>query len=158
MAKITISKNKKLPFDAKSVTIAVLEVLKQTGNYLVEVNMVDEETIKTVNKEFRDKDAVTDVLSFPTLDGIRYKNVTAKDFPLDLDESGKRVFLGSIIICLNRAKEQAVEFNHSLDRELCYLLTHGLLHLFGYDHIEDTDDKEMRSLANEVMEKIGIKR
>lgn len=158
MAKITISKNKKLPFDAKSVTIAVLEVLKQTGDYLVEVNMVDEETIKTVNKEFRDKDAVTDVLSFPSLDGIRYKNVTVKDFPLDLDESGKRVFLGSIIICLNRAKEQAMEFNHSLDRELCYLLTHGLLHLFGYDHIEDADDKEMRSLANEVMEKIGINR
>ncbi len=158
MAKITISKNKKLPFDAVAVCSAVLEVLSQPSNYLVEVNMVDEETIKSVNKEFRDKDAVTDVLSFPSLDGIRYKKVTVKDFPLDLDDSGKRVFLGSIIICLARAKEQAEEFNHSLERELCYLLTHGLLHLFGYDHIEESDDKEMRSLANAVMEKIGIKR
>ena len=158
MAKITISKNKKLPFDANLVCSAVLEVLEQTDNYLVEVNMVDAQTIRSHNKEFRDKDAVTDVLSFPTLDGIRYKKVTKEDFPLDLDESGKRVFLGSIIICLSRAREQAEEFNHGLDRELCYLLTHGLLHLFGYDHIEESDDKEMRSLANAVMEKIGIKR
>ncbi len=158
MAKITISKNKKLPFDGNAVSSGVLEVLNQTGNYLVEVNIVDEETIRSVNKKFRNIDAVTDVLSFPTLDGVRYKNVTAKDFPLDLDDSGRRVFLGSIIICETRAKEQAKEFNHGIEREFCYLLTHGLLHLFGYDHITQKDDKEMRSLANAVMEKLGIKR
>lgn len=158
MAKITISKNKKLPFNAQAVAKAVLETLSQTDDYLVEVNMVDEQTIKSVNSEFRNKDVVTDVLSFPSLDGVRYKNVTAKDFPLDTDESGKKVFLGSIIICLKRAEEQAEEFNHSVERELCYLLAHGLLHLFGYDHENTNDDVEMRALANKVMQKIGIER
>ena len=101
---------------------------------------------------------MTDVLSFPTLDGVRYKNVTVKNHPLDLDEDGSAVFLGSIAICLERAKEQAVEYGHSDERELSYLFCHGLLHLFGYDHMTEQDDLEMRALASKVMKKLKLER
>lgn len=158
MAKITISSSGKLPFDAGAVANAVYSVLNQTGSLLVEINTASEEFIKELNNSTRKIDRVTDVLSYPSLDGIRYKNVTAKEFPLDVVGSGKRVFLGSIIICEKRAKEQAEEFGHSLERELCYLCAHGLLHLFGYDHIEEKDDIEMRALADKVMEILKLTR
>ncbi len=158
MAKITISSSGKLPFDASAVANAVYSVLNQTGGLLVEINTASEEFIKELNNSTRGIDRVTDVLSYPSLDGIRYKNVTAKDFPLDVVGSGKRVFLGSIVICEKRAKEQAEEYGHSLERELCYLCAHGLLHLFGYDHIEEKDDIEMRALADKVMEILKLTR
>jgi probable rRNA maturation factor len=69
-----------------------------------------------------------------------------------------RVFLGSIAVCVKRAKEQAVEYGHSEEREITYLICHGLLHLFGYDHMVDRDKKEMRSLEETIMNNIGIKR
>ena len=157
MEKITISKNKKLSFDVKSVANAVYSVLNQTGKISVEINAVDKEYIKTLNRETRGIDRVTDVLSFPTLDGVRYKTVKKSDFPLDLDEEG-RVFLGSIIICANKVVEQAKEFGHSVEREFCYLFCHGLLHLFNYDHIDKKDDLEMRELANRVFSAIKVPR
>lgn len=158
MAKITISKLKKLPFNAQAVADATIEVLNQTGKVNVELQIVSEDFIKDVNNRFRKIDRVTDVLSFPSLDGVRYKDVTAKNFPLDAVGRDKTVFLGSIIICEERALEQAKEFGHSLERELCYLFCHGLLHLFGYDHETESDDIEMRSLANKVLEKIKVLR
>ncbi|MBQ3235013.1 MAG: rRNA maturation RNase YbeY [Clostridia bacterium] len=158
MAGITISKNKKLGFDVNRVADAVYTILNQTGKLSAEVNSVDEEYIKELNRSTRGIDRVTDVLSYPSLDDVRYKNVTLKDFPLDVDGSGKRVFLGSIVICEKRAKEQAKEFGHSLDRELCYLCAHGFLHLFGYDHITEEDDREMRALADKAMEILNVTR
>ncbi|MBO7214338.1 MAG: rRNA maturation RNase YbeY [Clostridia bacterium] len=158
MATITISKNKKLPFNASAVADAVYTVLNQTGKLSVEINIVSEDYIKNLNLSTRNIDKVTDVLSYPSLDGVRYKDITLKDFPLDVDGSGKRVFLGSIIICEKRAISQAEEFGHSVDRELCYLCAHGFLHLFGYDHLTEKDDKEMRALADKVMEILKITR
>ena len=156
MAKITISKLKKLPFDAQAVANSVMEVLSQTGSVTVEVDIVSQEFIKDINNRFRGIDRVTDVLSFPSLDDVRYCDVTAKNYPLDV--IGRSVFLGSIIICEERADMQAKEFGHSKERELCYLFCHGLLHLFGYDHENEEDDSEMRSLANKVLEKIKVLR
>lgn len=156
MEKITISKNKKLSFDVKSVANAVYSVLNQTGKISVEINAVDKEYIKTLNRETRGIDRVTDVLSYPTLDGIRYKTVLAKDFPLDSNRG--RVFLGSILICEEVAMEQAKSFGHSLERELSYLCAHGLLHLFGYDHMIESDDIEMRALADRAMEILNLTR
>ena len=83
--------------------------------------------------------------------------LTISDFPLDLESDGS-VFLGSIIICESRAKEQAKEFNHSEEREFSYLFCHGLLHLFGYDHIEEKDDLEMRELANKALTSVEVLR
>lgn len=157
MAKIFLTKLKKLPFNAQLVADEVLKTLSQTGKVNVEVDIVSEEYIKDINNKFRGIDRVTDVLSFPSLDGIRYKDVKAKDFPLDVVGS-KGVFLGSIIICDKRAKEQAVEYNHSEEREFSYLFCHGLLHLFGYDHITEEDDIEMRNLANKVLQNLEINR
>jgi len=120
-----------------------------------EVVLVDEEEIRRLNREMRGVDSVTDVLSFPALDGIKGKKLKKKAFPADIDEEGN-LFIGSIAICTKRAKEQAEEYCHSFKRELYYLLTHGLFHLLGYDHMTDTDKDEMRGREERVMAKIGL--
>ncbi len=122
-----------------------------------EVVIVDGEEIKRLNREMRQVDAVTDVLSFPALDGIKGKKLQKKAFPADIDEEGN-LFLGSIAICTQRAAEQAEEYGHSYERELNYLLTHGLFHLLGYDHMTDTDKSEMREKEERVMKKLGLTR
>ena len=122
-----------------------------------EVVLVDEEEIRRLNRETRGVDAVTDVLSFPALDGIKGKKLQKKAFLADIDEEGN-LFLGSIAICVKRAKEQAEEYGHSFERELNYLLTHGLFHLLGYDHMTDTDKAEMRGREERVMNKLGLAR
>lgn len=157
MANIKIFTSSLMPFNHQEVANSVLKTLNQTGDVSVELDIVSEDYIKDINQKFRGIDKVTDVLSFPTLDGIRYKDVLSKDFPLDLESDGS-VFLGSIIICESRAKEQAKEYNHSEEREFCYLFCHGLLHLFGYDHIEEKDDLEMRELANKVLKNVKVLR
>ncbi len=157
MANIKIFTSSLIPFEYQEVANSVLKTLNQTGDVSVELDIVSEDYIKDINQKFRGIDRVTDVLSFPTLDGIRYKDVLVKDFPLDLESDGS-VFLGSIIICESRAKEQAKEYNHSEEREFCYLFCHGLLHLFGYDHIEEKDDLEMRELANKVLKDVKVLR
>ena len=101
---------------------------------------------------------MTDVLSFPYLDGIKGKDVKRVDFPDDIDEETGTVLVGSICICLERAKEQAEEYGHSLKREVCYLALHGILHCFGFDHIEKADEEEMTALAEEIMQSLDIKR
>ena len=105
----------------------------------------------------RDTDAVTDVLSFPSIDDIRGAILKKADFPLDIDENGN-LFLGSIAICVKRAEEQAEEFGHSFDRELHYLATHGLWHLLGYDHMTEEDKREMREREEKVLEKLNLRR
>ena len=157
MGNIKVLVQGEIPFDYDLVASAVYGVLSQSDYLSVELDIVDEEFIQKVNREERNIDRVTDVLSFPTLDGVRYKTVKKSDFPLDLDEEG-RVFLGSIIICANKVVEQAKEFGHSVEREFCYLYCHGLLHLFNYDHIDKKDDLEMRELANRVFSAIKVRR
>lgn len=115
------------------------------------------EEIKRLNREMRGVDAVTDVLSFPALDNIRGKKLKKKSFPADTDENGN-LFLGSIAICIRRAEEQAEEYGHSFERELYYLLTHGICHLLGYDHIEECDRREMREKEERVLKKLGLTR
>lgn len=122
-----------------------------------EVVLVDGEEIRRLNRELRKVDAVTDVLSFPALDNIKGEKLHKKAFPADVDEEGN-LFLGSIAICVKRAKEQAEEYGHSFERELYYLLAHGLFHLLGYDHMTDEDKAEMRLHEERVMNKIGLGR
>lgn len=123
----------------------------------VEVILCDEEYIKKLNAETRGVDAVTDVLSYPSLDHIRGAILKKADFPADLDEEGN-LFLGSIAICKKRAEEQAEEYGHSYFRELNYLAAHGVLHLLGYDHIEESDRAEMREREERVLKKIDAVR
>ena len=121
----------------------------------VELLFVSEEEIRRLNAETRGIDKVTDVLSYPTLDGIKGKPILSEAYPYDIDEEG-RLLIGSIVICEQRAKEQATEYGHSYGRELNYLLVHGVMHCLGYDHIEESDKAEMRSREEAVLEKIGI--
>lgn len=123
----------------------------------VEFVFVDGEEIRRLNKETRQTDRVTDVLSFPTLDGICGKALKKKDYPCDVDENGN-LFVGSIVVCLDRAKEQAEEYGHSFERELHYLLAHGIMHCLGYDHEFDEDKKLMREREEFILGKLGITR
>ena len=122
-----------------------------------EIVFADSDEIRRLNRETRGVDAVTDVLSYPSLDGIKGKKIEKADFPADIDENGN-VFIGSIAICTARAREQAEEFGHSYERELFYLAAHGLWHLLGYDHICDADKPEMREKEEKVLAKIGLTR
>ncbi len=137
---------------------AALEGVVETDIPLcAELLFVDAEEIRALNKTQRQVDKVTDVLSFPTLDGICGKPLFAKDYPFDIDEEG-RLLLGSIVVCKERAREQAEEYGHSYERELHYLLVHGVLHCLGYDHIEEADKRIMREKEEQILAKMGIAR
>ena len=124
---------------------------------VVELLFVDEAEIQALNNETRGIDKVTDVLSFPTLDGIKGKPIVGEKFPFDKDEEG-RLVLGSIVICKARAKEQAEEYGHTYERELHYLFVHGVMHCLGYDHMTDEERAEMREREEKVLAKLGITR
>ena len=106
---------------------------------------VSNEEIHKINKEYRNVDRVTDVISFALEDN---SDIKYEDFRL----------LGDIYIAIDVAYDQAVEYNHSREREVCFLATHGLLHLLGYDHMNEEDEKEMFSLQEELLKEYNINR
>lgn len=143
-------------FNLQQVADCAYQTLNQKEELLIEIAFVSEEEIKELNNEQRNIDRVTDVLSFPYLDEIRGEVLTSAHFGNEREEDG--FLLGSICICMQRAKEQAIEYGHSLEREVCYLALHGILHCFGYDHIEKADEEQMTSLAEQIMTKLNLKR
>ena len=143
-------------FDIQKVADFAYEELGQREDLLIEVAFVSEEEIKELNNEQRNINSVTDVLSFPYLDDIRGQVLTPAHFGDESEEDG--FLLGSVCICMQRAKEQATEYGHSLEREVCFLALHGILHCFGYDHIESSDEVEMMRLAEKIMNKLNLKR
>ena len=158
MAKLIVCSDDESVINVTELADAVYQELGQKDGLFAELLYVNEQEIKALNNDYRGIDKVTDVLSFPTLDGIRGKVVLKKDFPLDLTEDGQNVFIGSIAICKKRAEEQAKEYGHSVKREMTYLLCHGLLHLMGYDHMIDSDKAQMRALEDKIMSKIKVNR
>ena len=123
----------------------------------VELIFVDEEEIRRLNAETRNIDKVTDVLSYPALEDIKGQALKGEDYPFEIDEEDN-LLVGSIAICCQRAKEQAEEYGHSYERELHYLIVHGIMHCLGYDHIEEEDRAEMREKEEYILGKLGIKR
>ena len=111
--------------------------------FQVDLTICGDETIHGLNKEYRGVDRSTDVLSFPMLEF---------DFP------DVWVSLGSIVISEETARRQAVEYGHSLKRELCFLAAHSALHLLGYDHETDEEREEMEALQREILHSLGIDR
>lgn len=109
--------------------------------YYVSVSFVDDEEIRILNRDYRNVDRTTDVLSFP----------------MD-EEYDDKIILGDIVINMDKVLSQAEEFGHSKERELSYLTVHSTLHLCGYDHIEEEDKKIMRAKEDEIMDKLGIYR
>lgn len=122
----------------------VLKVENFGENAEVSLSIVDKDTIHKLNKDYRNVDRETDVLSFP-MDEEAF------------DDEGNPIFLlGDIVICLDVARNQAAEFGHSLEREMMYLICHSTLHLLGYDHIEEDDKAKMRAKEKEVMKNLGV--
>ncbi len=110
----------------------------------VSVILTTPSNIKSINKEYRNIDKETDVLSFPM-----FERCEITDIP-------KKEVLGDIIISVSKVKDQAVEFGHSFERELSYMVVHGFYHLMGYDHIEEEDKNIMREKEENVLESLEI--
>lgn len=140
----------------EDIYCAALKELKLPDDFIVELSITSADFIQSVNAEKRGVDKVTDVLSFPSCEFI---------FPYDKkyydgisDPYYGRVMLGEILICRSRAEEQAEEYGHSLDREMGFLFAHGLMHLFGYDHIDERQESEMTSKVESTLARIGLVR
>ena len=110
----------------------------------VSVSFAMKNEIQRLNKTYRGIDSPTDVLSFP-----QYEDLS------EIPDEGD-ILLGDVVICVEVAMEQAKEYGHSQERELLYLFTHSILHLLGYDHMDEDEKKEMRRREETVMEAIGL--
>lgn len=144
--------------EGQAVSEEILEIMTKAAKHCLEmeeideqrseisVTFVDKEEIHELNNQYRGVDSPTDVLSFPQFD----------DFD-DLPEEGD-ICLGDVVICTDKAKEQAEEFGHTFEREIIYLFVHSILHLLGYDHMDEDEKALMRRQEETVMEHLGITR
>ncbi len=119
------------------------------GEYTLSVHLVDDEAIRALNREHRGQDVHTDVLSFPLHDPTGMRFVLPPDEP---------IHLGDVVVSHPRAVEQAREYGHGLDRELAYLVAHGVLHVLGYDHEEEDERRRMRAREEESLAALGLTR
>ena len=148
MGKLVIeSIEKKL--NLRKIAKAVYVVLGQKAKIKAELVFASEEEIHNLNASTRGVNKVTDVLSYPTLDGIRGKILKAEECVTEMDKN--YIFLGSVVLCEEKIREQAIEFGHGEEVERTYLIIHGLLHLFGYDHETEEDKKEMRNKEKAIL-------
>ena len=125
----------------------------------VDVRLVGEDAIRKLNAEYREKDRVTDVLSFPILDMTDGK-LSDKLMPYDFSyvEEKKILPIGDVVICPEKARKQAEEYGHSMVREMVFLAVHSFLHLLGFDHENGRDEDIMFSKQDEIMNEIGLPR
>ncbi len=117
-------------------------------NLYINVVLTNPENIRKLNKEYRNIDKETDVLSFPMFEKEELEKIEL-EYP-DV--------LGDIVISIDKVKEQAEEYNHSFEREFSYMLVHGFYHLIGYDHMEEEDKKQMREKEENILNKLNIRR
>ncbi|MCR5721542.1 MAG: rRNA maturation RNase YbeY [Lachnospiraceae bacterium] len=145
----------------KSLTLKVLETESVPfKDVTLNVTFTDDESIREINRDFREIDKATDVLSFPAIDFP-----SAADFsfveegsPDYFDPDTKELILGDIMISLERAHAQAEEYGHSFKREIAFLITHSLLHLIGYDHMTDEERTVMEGKQEAVLQALNITR
>lgn len=117
----------------------------------ISITLTVPEVIKEANKKYRNIDKPTDVLSFPMFEKEELEELIKNNY--DVED-----VLGDLIISIPKVEEQAIEYGHSFERELAYMIVHGFYHLMGYDHMEENDKKEMRQKEDEVLNKLGITR
>lgn len=145
---------------AELITRCAQKALETEGapeNSFVDVTIVDNETIRTLNRENRGKDAVTDVLSFPMLEF--YNGEWPEDVELERDPGDHSLFLGDMILNYDRAVEQAKEYGHSTERECGFLTVHSMMHLLGYDHERSEEERQLQRKHEEaVLESLGLRR
>ena len=133
------------------INSVIAESLRYEGvsdNCEVSVTIVDNDEIHSINLKHRGIDRPTDVLSFPL---INFENET-------LPDDGSKIYLGDIIISIEKAEEQAKEYGHSLDREIGFLTAHCMLHLLGYDHMVEDEEKIMFKKQEEILNNLNLRR
>lgn len=149
---------------AKDVEMTIGYVLSHEGvTYKPEISIlvIDNQGIKEINKDTRGIDEVTDVLSFPMLDydeGKTYQDLYTHHVFGPEYFDGEALVLGDVVLSLEKAKEQANEYGHSLKREICYLVAHSVFHLLGYDHMTKEDKIKMRDAEEKVLKALAITR
>lgn len=117
------------------------------------VTVVSDEEIRELNRDYRGNDKVTDVLSFPQFDG---HDDLLDDLIYSAEEPGNVTLVGDVVICFDQAARQAEEYGTGMKREMLYLFVHSVMHLFGYDHMEEVEKKIMRAKEEKVLSEIGI--
>jgi probable rRNA maturation factor len=144
--------------EGQKLDCKMLDKMQEAGDFLmgeegidtdraeISLTLVEPEEIKSLNAEYRNVDSVTDVLSFPQFED-------KEQMP-----SEGELCLGDVVICVERAQQQAEEYGHSFEREMVYLLVHSLLHLLGYDHMDDDEKAIMREKEEHVMEHVDLRR
>lgn len=165
--------NKQKKFEPESIRLLCERAASATLEHLASLNpdlaagadtfslcisLVSEAAIRDLNQRFRAKDQVTDILSFPMFEfqaGKAARAIEAYDLT-DPTGQEKELFLGDLVICPVRAAEQAERFAHTWEREMAFLTVHGMLHLFGFDHMEEDEEKRMRTLQREIMDRLGL--
>lgn len=133
----------------KVIKQAFLEEKIDKINLYINIILTNPENIRKINKQYRKIDKETDVLSFPMYERQEIKERMKENNPIE-------DVLGDVVISVQRVKEQSVEYGHSFERELAYMLVHGFYHLMGYDHMEEKDKKEMREKEENVLNKLNI--
>lgn len=151
----------KLDNVVKDIVEYTLKEEKVNIDYEVSIIFVDNNEIRALNREFRNIDRETDVLSFPMLDYLEDKvyKETYRDYVFDASDLNEgRLVLGDMALSLEKAKEQSNDYGHSYLREVCYLTVHSILHLLGYDHMEEQEKLIMRNREEEILTAFNITR
>lgn len=155
MIEINYNNIDELPKEEKIIKSVVEKVLveeKVVTDVDVYITLTNNEEIHKINLEYRNVDRPTDVLSFPM-----YERDEIADLKNDTQDEIEKI-LGDIIVSIEKVKEQAEEYGHSFERELAYLITHGMLHLLGYDHIEEDEKSVMRGREEEILAMLNFSR
>ncbi|MCR5086341.1 MAG: rRNA maturation RNase YbeY [Lachnospiraceae bacterium] len=144
----------------RSVFEAACDYVQCPYECTVNMLLTDDSAIHSMNREFRDTDRATDVLSFPMIDYTEPGSFDGIEEQSEqyFDPDSGELLLGDIVISVERAIAQAAEYGHSLKREMAFLTAHSMLHLFGYDHMQDDEREEMERMQEEILSKLGITR
>lgn len=164
MSSIYIEKETEQPLeiDYEPLIHQVIEkaLIVEGCKHPVELNILltDNEKIRCLNAEHRNKDVPTDVLSFPVIDYAQIGDIRTLDkhIPEYFNYETQELVLGDIVISVDKLKEQAHDYGHSLERELGFLIAHSMLHLFGYDHMEPEEEEVMKVKQEKILQEVGL--
>lgn len=154
---VVLKNDKNLKLIEKIIFLVLNEqgVYENTEKIYLSIQSVSSEEIKQINKEYRGVDNSTDVLSFPIFEREEIINIANEKI---INKKIKEIEIGDIIICIDVVKKQAIEFETGIKREMLYMITHGVCHLLGFDHIDENDKIKMRALEEKVLNEVGVKR
>ncbi len=150
-------------FDCRALAERVVRAAAEAAHFPYEaevsLSLVDDGEIRALNRQYRNNDSVTDVLSFPMVEFPKPGDCSGiEEGGLDFNPDTGEAMLGDIVICAGKAREQAKDYGHSQEREVAFLILHGMLHLLGYDHMEEGDARQMEEMQREILARIGIPR